>query len=82
MQYAISNVNLNCNSNDPHDVSTLRMQIQGRQQPGFRFVLGVVPLSSVSRYGLNSAALQAGPGGEGASRPHGGATDGPQVRQR
>lgn len=64
MQYAISNVNLICNSTDPHDVSSLRLQIQGRQQPGFRFVLGVVPLSAVSRYSLNAAALQAGPGGD------------------
>ncbi|MFL6160258.1 MAG: hypothetical protein ACJ72D_29565, partial [Marmoricola sp.] len=68
MQYAISNVNTECPNGDPRDVSTLRLSIQGRQQPGFRFVLGVVPLSSVSRYGLTAASLQSGPGGESSSR--------------
>jgi hypothetical protein len=60
MQYSISNVNTACPNGDPRDVSSLRLQIQGRQQPGFRFVLGVVPLSSIGRYGLTSAALKTG----------------------
>ncbi|MBO9523927.1 MAG: hypothetical protein J7518_20525 [Nocardioidaceae bacterium] len=62
MQYAISNVNIECPNGDRNDPSTLRLQTQGRQQPGFRFVLGVVPLSAVSRYSLTAARLQAGPG--------------------
>ncbi|MFL6157150.1 MAG: hypothetical protein ACJ72D_13705, partial [Marmoricola sp.] len=61
MQYAISNVNLECPNGDPHDVTTLRLSIQGRQPPGSRFVLGVVPLSAVSRYSLDAASLQSGP---------------------
>ncbi len=61
MQYGISNVDTDCPNGDPNDVSTLKLQVQGRQQPGFRFVLGVVPLSAVSRYNLTAAALQSGP---------------------
>ncbi|MCW2786815.1 MAG: hypothetical protein JWP74_3332 [Marmoricola sp.] len=60
MQYGISNVNTECPNGDPTDVSTLKLQIQGRQQPGSRFLLGVVPLSSVARYSLSAASLQAG----------------------
>ncbi|MFL6060271.1 MAG: hypothetical protein ACJ72E_03495 [Marmoricola sp.] len=61
MQYAISNVNTECPNGDRNDPSTLKLQIQGRQQPGSRFVLGVVPLSTISRYNLDAAALQSGP---------------------
>lgn len=61
MQYAISNVSLECPNGDRNDPSTLRLQTQGRQQPGFRFVLGIVPLSAVSRFSLTAAALQSGP---------------------
>ena len=34
MQYAISNVNLACPNGDPHDPTTLRLSVQGRQQTG------------------------------------------------
>jgi hypothetical protein len=61
MQYAISNVELSCPNGDPNDVSTLKLSIEGRQNPGHRFVMGIVPLSAVSRYGLTAAALQSGP---------------------
>jgi hypothetical protein len=61
MQYAISNVNTECPNGDRNDPSTLKLQVQGRQQPGSRFVLGVVPLSAIARYNLDAAALQSGP---------------------
>ena len=58
LQYAISNVNLGCPNGDPADVTTLRLTVQGRQQPGYRFVLGVTPLTAAHRYSLRTAALQ------------------------
>ncbi|MCW2857946.1 MAG: hypothetical protein JWR52_3561 [Marmoricola sp.] len=61
MQYAISNVGIACPNGDPNDVSTLKLSTQGRQQPGFRFVLGIVPLSSIARYNLTAASLRSGP---------------------
>ncbi|HEX4189564.1 MAG TPA: hypothetical protein VHZ06_01110 [Marmoricola sp.] len=72
MQYAISNVQLSCPNGNPEDISTLKLSTEGRQNPGHRFVMGIVPLSSVSRYGLTAAALHAGPdastAGDSASR--------------
>ena len=61
IQFGISDADIACPNGDPNDVSTLRLQVQGRQQPGFRFVLGVTSLSAAYRYDLSTAALQTGP---------------------
>ena len=58
IQFAISNVDIACPNGVPDDVSTLRLSVQGRQQPGFRFVLGVTSVSAAHRYNLQAAELQ------------------------
>ncbi|KQW48856.1 hypothetical protein ASC77_09015 [Nocardioides sp. Root1257] len=58
IQYSMSNVNIACPNGDSSDVTTLRLRTQGRQQPGNRFVLGVVPLTAAYRYSLRTASLQ------------------------
>ncbi|WP_345522429.1 hypothetical protein [Nocardioides conyzicola] len=58
VQYSLSNVNIACPNGDFSDVTTLRLRTQGRQQPGHRFVLGIVPLTSAYRYSLRTASLQ------------------------
>jgi hypothetical protein len=58
VQFSISNVDIACPNGVPDDVSTLRLSVQGRQQPGFRFVLGVTSVSAAHRYNLQAAKLQ------------------------
>ncbi|WP_300677877.1 hypothetical protein [Nocardioides sp.] len=59
VQYAISNVTLLCSGDaDAGNPATLKLRPQGRQTPGRRFLLGLVPLSAASRYGLDVADLQ------------------------
>jgi hypothetical protein len=58
IQFAVSNVDIDCPNGIPGDVPTLRLQVQGRQPAGHRFVLGVTSLSAARRYDLDTAALQ------------------------
>jgi hypothetical protein len=59
VQYAIPSATIVCSADaDPTLPSTLKLRQQSRQVPGDRFVLGLVPLTAVSRYGLDAAELQ------------------------
>jgi hypothetical protein len=58
VQFAVSNVDIDCPGGIPGDVATLRLQVQGRQPIGHRFVLGITSLSAARRYDLDTAALQ------------------------
>ncbi|MCW2498180.1 hypothetical protein [Jatrophihabitans sp.] len=58
MQFSLSNVEIDCPTGDLSDPSTLKMQTQGRQATGSRFLIGITSLGEVSRYGLTAAALQ------------------------
>lgn len=57
MQYSTSSVLTACRF-DGSDQSTLSFKQQGRQQVGYRFVLGLVTLSAAARYNLTTAELQ------------------------
>jgi len=57
MQYSNSAVATVCKY-DGYDPTTLPLRQQGRQNVGYRFVLGVVSLSAAHRYNLRTAALQ------------------------
>ncbi|WP_134741376.1 hypothetical protein [Nocardioides sp. 503] len=57
MQFASSSVATVCRY-DGYDQTTLPLRQQGRQSIGYRFVLGVVPLSAARRYNLSTASLQ------------------------
>ncbi|SDD28915.1 hypothetical protein [Nocardioides lianchengensis] len=57
MQYAKSAVATVCRY-DGNDPTSLPLRQQGRQDVGYRFVLGLVSVSSASRYNLRTAALQ------------------------
>lgn len=57
MQYAKSAVATVCRF-DGYDMTTLPLRQQGRQDVGYRFVLGLVSTSAAARYNLRTAALQ------------------------
>ena len=58
IQFAVSDVHIDCPNGIPGDIPTLRLQAQGRQPVGHRFVLGLTSLSAARRYDLSTAALQ------------------------
>lgn len=64
MQFAISQSQTTCvlPSPIPGDTSGAKLVAAGRQQPGHRFMLGLVSLGDARRYGLEVASL-AGAGG-------------------
>jgi len=60
LQYGISNSQINCvvppgTTDSP---GSRRLAAEGRQQPGQRFLLGLVALGDAERYQLHTAALQ------------------------
>ncbi|WGL51832.1 hypothetical protein P5P86_17985 [Nocardioides sp. BP30] len=59
LEFAISNSQTVCPTiTDANDPSQLVPKTEGQQPVGHRFVIGVVPLTAVSRYGLRAAALE------------------------
>jgi hypothetical protein len=58
LQFAISNAKTVCDSNTVDGVPVFKLKTAGREQPGFRFMLGVTSLGDAQRYGLDNAALQ------------------------
>lgn len=59
LQYGISNSQVNCTlPTGIDDVNSRRLAGEGREQPGIRFLLGVVGLADAERYQLNLAALE------------------------
>ncbi|HJQ04815.1 MAG TPA: hypothetical protein VJ872_05195, partial [Nocardioides sp.] len=58
IEFALSNSQTSCPVSDPNDPAYYVPKTAGRQSIGKRFVIGVVPLTSVYRYGLRAAALQ------------------------
>ncbi|HEY2042544.1 MAG TPA: hypothetical protein VGH11_07695 [Jatrophihabitans sp.] len=59
MQYGISNSQTNCVTvGDIDSPDTRRLTAEGRQDPGIRFLMGVVGLGDAARYQLPTAALQ------------------------
>jgi hypothetical protein len=60
LQFALSNSQIDCVAVPGQtDGVGSKLVAQGRQQPGFRFLIGVTPLGDAQRYALRSAALQA-----------------------
>ncbi len=61
VQFALANSQIDCVAVPGQtDGTGSKLVAQGRQQPGFRFLLGVTSLGDAKRYALNSAALQVG----------------------
>lgn len=59
LQFALANSQVDCVAVPGQtDGVGAKLVAQGRQQPGFRFMLGVTSLGDASRYALSSAALQ------------------------
>ena len=59
MQYGITNSQVNCTVFGSVDsADSRRLTAAGRQNPGIRFLLGVVGLGDAARYQLSTAALQ------------------------
>jgi hypothetical protein len=58
VEFALSNSQTSCPVSDPNDPAYFVPKTAGRQSIGKRFVLGIVPLTAVDRYGLRAAALQ------------------------
>jgi hypothetical protein len=59
MQYGISNAQVNCVITGPTDSpDSRRIAAEGREQPGQRFLLGLVALADAQRYQLNTAQLE------------------------
>lgn len=59
LQYGISNSQVNCTlPTGVDDANSRRLAGEGREQPGIRFLLGVVGLADAARYQLNVAELE------------------------
>ncbi|MBV9822593.1 MAG: hypothetical protein JO144_10170 [Actinobacteria bacterium] len=60
LQYGISNAQINCvvPAGSTDSPGSRRLAAEGRQQPGQRFLLGLVALGDAQRYQLRTAALQ------------------------
>lgn len=59
IEFALSNSQTTCQTiTDANDPSQLVPKTEGQQPVGHRFVIGVVPLTAVDRYGLRPAALE------------------------
>ena len=58
MQFANSTSQVNCFEVQPGSTVGLKLYAGGRQNPGFRFVLGLTSLGDAARYALDTAALR------------------------
>ncbi|MCW2673220.1 MAG: hypothetical protein JWP14_1809 [Frankiales bacterium] len=58
MQFATSSAQLVCQTVQDQGAAGAKLTAEGRQTPGFRFVLGVTSLGDAERYDLDTAALQ------------------------
>ena len=60
LQYGISNAQINCvvPAGTTDSPGSRRLAAEGRQQPGQRFLLGLVALGDAERYQLKTASLQ------------------------
>jgi hypothetical protein len=58
MQFASSSAQLVCQTVQDQGAAGAKLAAEGRQTPGFRFVLGVTSLGDAERYDLDTAALQ------------------------
>lgn len=56
IEFGISNSQTTCP--DATDPNAAVAKTEGLQTPGHRFVIGIVPLTSLQRYGLSAAALE------------------------
>ena len=58
LQFANSSAQLVCQSVQDKGADGAKLVSQGRQNPGFRFVIGLTSLGDANRYDLDTAALQ------------------------
>lgn len=60
MQFGIENSQLTCSHPEgtPDEPSTRKLSASGPQQPGIRFLLGIVSVADAARYQIDTAALQ------------------------
>ena len=68
MQYSLANSQTQCFQPVPDSTEGQKLVSLGRQTPGFRFMLGVIPLADAYRYQIRTAALETQTGSHAAAK--------------